>query len=377
MDRSEKTLPPLNHIPAEVVCASDYELLAPNFIAPDKMAYISGGSGHDLTLEQNLRAFSDYSITPRVMRDVSNGNTKTVMLGQPFQHPIFLAPVAYQALVHSQAEVASACAAEATDSCIVASTLSSASLEQIAEHEGPDRWFQLYFQPRQEDTQSLIQRAIRAGYKAIVVTVDAAIQAPSLRAIRAGFKFPKHIKPANTAHQNPAVPPVMTADQSPVFQSYMQNVPSREQLKKLINESPIPVIIKGILHPEDAQELKAMGAAGIIVSNHGGRTLDGAPSSLSALPAIREAVGEEFPLLLDSGIRSGSDIFKAIALGADAVLIGRLQVYALSVAGALGVAHMLKLLREELELSMAIAGCSTINQIKQTHLQTIRSNRTC
>ncbi|MFY0676001.1 MAG: alpha-hydroxy-acid oxidizing protein [Neptuniibacter sp.] len=368
MDRSEKILAPLNHIPIEAVCAQDYEWLAPNFIPQDKLAYISGGSGQDVTLQRNVKVFSDYSITPRILRDVSNGTTQTTILGRQLKHPIFLAPVAYQSLAHSQAEIATAYAAEATDSCMVASTLSSVPLEQIAECAGPERWFQLYFQHSEEDTQALINRAIKAGYKTIVVTIDAAVQVPSMRAIRAGFQLPGDIVAANIAHQQPQVESKSNRGQNPIFGSYMQNAPSKEQLQKLIKQSPVPVIIKGVLHPDDATELKAMGAAGIIVSNHGGRTLDGAPASLTALPTIRSAVGDEFPVFLDSGIRSGADIFKAIASGADAVLIGRLQVYALSVAGALGVAHMLKLLREELELTMAMAGCSNIDEIKKTEL---------
>ena len=148
----------------------------------------------------------------------------------------------------------------------------------------------------------------------------------------------------------------------------MQNAPTVDRVKKLIEASPVPVLIKGVMSVDDAKRYKELGAAGIIISNHGGRTLDGVPASLSVLPAIRYAVGDKFPLLLDSGIRSGSDIFKAITLGADAVLIGRLQVYALSVAGALGVAHMLKLLRQELEVCMAMTGCASLEDIKRSEL---------
>ncbi len=372
MDRSEKILASLNHIPIEVVCAQDYEWLAPNFIPKDKLAYISGGSGHDVTLQRNVKVFSDFSITPRVLQDVSSGTTETTILGQQFKHPIFLAPLAYQSLAHSQAEIATAYAAESTDSCMVASTLSSVPLEQIAECAGPERWFQLYFQHREEDTQALIDRAIKAGFKAIVVTVDAAVQAPSMRAIRAGFQMPEEIVAANIVHQQPFAESKVKQGQNHIFGSYAQNAPSKEKLQELIKQSPVPVIIKGVMHPDDATELKAMGAAGIIVSNHGGRTLDGAPASLSVLPSIRRAVGDKFPVFLDSGIRSGADIFKAIVLGADAVLIGRLQIYALSVAGALGVAHMIKLLREELELTMAMAGCSNIDEIKKSELHKSR-----
>ena len=369
MYESIKILKTLNYIPPDIMCAQDYELLAPDFIAPDRFAYIAGGSGHDATLRHNRTSFSDLSVVPRVLRNVEQGSTTTDLLGQQLQHPILLAPVAYQTLVHPDGEIATAYAARSTDSCMVASTLSSKTLEDIAEHAGPERWFQLYFQPDFNDTKSLLNRAVAAGYRAIVVTLDAAVQQPSRRALSANFSFPDDVQAANLMAQGPS-----TADPiNPrhIFKRYMQNVPTREQLAWLIEQSPVPVLIKGVLHQDDALELKALGAAGVIVSNHGGRTLDGVPASLAMLPSIRAAVGDDFPLLLDSGIRSGGDIFKAIALGADAVLIGRLQVYALSVAGALGVAHMLKLLREELELTMAVAGCSSLDDIKTADMNRV------
>lgn len=369
MMQSDQTLrTPPDSIPADIISAGDYERLAPRFIPADRLAYIAGGSGHDVTVHNNEKAFSEFAIIPRSLRDVSQGSTRLEFLNTSFNHPVFLAPVAYQTLVHPQGELATAQGAEATDTCMIASTLSSASLEQIAAHTGAHRWFQLYLQPRDGDSFALIQRAVGVGYQAIVLTVDAAIQAPSIRAIRAGFQFPAAITPANLQYRQPAEAPKAGADQSHIFIAYMQNAPTVERVRKLIEASPVPVLIKGVISPDDARVYKALGAAGIIVSNHGGRTLDGVPASLSVLPAIRHALGDEYPLMLDSGIRSGSDIFKAIALGADAVLIGRLQVYALSIAGALGVAHMLKLLRQELELCMAITGCASLADIKRSEL---------
>lgn len=368
MDSKETTLTPLDHIPADIVCASDYEQLAPSFIAADRFAYIAGGSGHDVTLHKNREAFADFSLVPRLFHDVSSGNTQLNLLGQTLTHPVLLAPVAYQALVHSEAEIATAYAAESTDTCMVVSTLSSATLERVAKRAGQERWFQLYFQARDEDTFALVHRVAQAGYRAIVVTLDAAVQTPSIRAMRAGFRLPNDIVPANLIHQQASEPAAMPAGQNHIFQCYAQHTLTRQQLKKLIEVSPLPVLVKGVLDAGDAGELKALGVAGIVVSNHGGRTIDCVPASLAMLSAIRQEVGNDYPLLLDSGIRSGADIFKAIALGADAVLIGRLQVYALAVAGALGVAHMLKLLRQELELCMATTGCVSIEDIKATKL---------
>lgn len=162
---------------------------------------------------------------------------------------------------------------------------------------------------------------------------------------------------------------------SVVFQGVMRQAPTWKDLEEVLVRSRLPVWVKGVLHPEDAVALKSRGVAGVVVSNHGGRSLDGAPASLCVLPAVRAAVGPDFPVLLDGGIRSGNDVFKALALGADAVLVGRLQMYALSVAGALGVAHMLKLLREELEVCMALAGCASPEDISPESLLSINQNR--
>lgn len=364
MTHSQKILAPLDHIPAEITCARDYERFATHFIPPDRLAYIAGGSGQDQTVQNNQRIFSDYAITPRVLSDLSAGHTHCDLLGRLAPHPILLAPVAYQKLVHPGAERETVHAAEATDTCVVASTLSSLSLEEMAHNSDAQRWFQLYFQPQRQHTEHLISRAVRAGYTALVVTVDASIQRPSIRALRAGFRFPADITPANLEPYGQSNP----VSHQNTFEHYMQNAVQWRDIQWLVDHSPLPIIVKGVMSPDDALKLQDLGIAGIVVSNHGGRTVDGVPASLAALSAVRSAVGTQFPLLFDSGIRSGEEIFKAIALGADAVMIGRLQLYALSIAGALGVAHLIKILREELELAMAVAGCSSLEDIKSTQL---------
>lgn len=363
MSDTSTPLQALRQIPAGVLCAQDYEILAQRFIASPDYAYIAGGCAHELTLAANRTAFTDISILPRMLRDVRHGHTRLTLLDRSLPHPVMLAPVAFQALVHPAAEIDTARAAEATDTCFVASTLSSRPLEQIAQASRGERWFQLYFQPARESTLDLLRRAEAAGYTAIVVTLDAAIKTPSLSALRAGFTMPPTIVAANLANY-PAPPQVvLEPGQSIIFQGVMAEAPNWDDLAWLMEQTRLPVIVKGVQHPGDALLLKGMGVDGVIVSNHGGRGLDGVPASLRLLPAVRQALGAEFPVLFDGGVRSGSDVFKALALGADAVLIGRLQVYALSVAGALGVAHMLKLLREELELCMAQAGCATLAEI--------------
>jgi isopentenyl diphosphate isomerase/L-lactate dehydrogenase-like FMN-dependent dehydrogenase len=334
----------LNHIPSGVLNASDYESLAPSFISDENFGYISGGSGFDKTLHQNRISFSQYNIIPSVFSDVRNASTKLELLGETLEHPFLLAPLAYQTLAHKNGEIATAQACEATDTLMVASTLSSYTMEDISKNVGSHKWFQLYLQDNFEDTLKLIKRAENSGYKAIVLTVDASVQLPSITE-------------------------TIDEQKSEVFRIFAKNVINKEIIKKIKEFTSLPLLIKGVLNPNDALALKELGVEGLIVSNHGGRTLDGVPASLVMLAKIRQAVGDDFCLLFDSGIRSGDDAFKAIALGANAVLIGRLQVYALCVAGALGVAHMIKLLRQEFELSMALTGANSIEDIKESLLQ--------
>ncbi|MCB1961098.1 MAG: alpha-hydroxy-acid oxidizing protein, partial [Rhodocyclaceae bacterium] len=279
-----------------------------------------------------------------------------------------LAPVAYQALAHPGGERESARGAAAADACLVSSTLASTPLEEIARASEGDKWFQLYFQPQRATTLDLVRRAEAAGYRALVVTLDAAIQSPGRAARRAGFALPAQVR-AENLRDYPAPPQVaLSPDQSLILQGMMREAPTWRDLDWLLEHTGLPVLVKGVLRPDDAQALRRAGVAGVVVSNHGGRALDGVPASLAALPDIRRAVGDDYPLLLDSGIRAGSDVFAALALGADAVMVGRLPVYALAVAGALGVAHLIRLLREELEMCMALAGCATLKDIDRSLL---------
>lgn len=352
-----------DRIPAGVWNAIDYERLASTTMDAGRYAYVAGGCGWDATVAANRAAFGHWVLLPRLLRDVRAGHTRLLLEGVELAHPLLLAPVAHQRLAHADAEIASARAAAATDSCLVASTLSSCTLEEIAAASGPARWFQLYLQPERAHTLDLLARAQAAGYRAIVVTLDASIQLASRSALAAGFVLPADCVAANLRAYPPSAPVPLADGSSRIFQGAMRHAPTWDDLRWLLDCSPLPVWVKGVLHPDDARQLQAAGCAGLIVSNHGGRSLDGAPASLAQLPAIRTAVGPGYPLLLDGGIRSGQDAFKALALGADAVLIGRLQVYALAVAGALGVAHMLQLLVEELQACMAQAGCARLADI--------------
>lgn len=355
--------PPPSAVPPGIHCAEDYERAAATCLDAPTWAHVSGGSERDLTVAFNRAAFDACAIWPRPLRDVTEGHTRVRLGDHELAHPTLLAPVAFQRSLHPGAELETARAAAVTDSVLVLSTLSSFTLESVAESAGPRRWFQLYLQPRRETSLDLVARAVRAGYEAIVVTVDAPLQPASHRALLAGHRLPADELPANLAGYPPSSAALAEAGASRILNGLMRQAPTWDDLVWLMRHCPLPLWVKGVLHPDDARRLAGLGVAGIVVSNHGGRSLDGAPASLAALPRVRSAVGPAFPLLLDGGIRRGSDVFKALALGANAVLVGRLQAYALAAAGALGVAHMMRLLREELETCMALAGCADVTAI--------------
>jgi len=365
MSSTTATRSTLTQLPKDLVSVADYERLAPEFIDAATLAYIAGGSGIESTLHANRAAFEQVRIYNRLLTDCSSGTTDLTLFGQAFRHPILLAPVAYHKLVHPDGELATAQAAQALEAGMVVSTLASCTLESIAAELGAssNKWFQLYCQPNIANTLDLVRRAEAAGYQAIVVTLDTPIQPVSRRVAHAGFSLPADIGAINLHTYEKPAPRALTPQQSIIFQGMMAEAPTWKTLSALLNETSLPVIVKGVSHPGDAVKLLELGVAGLVVSNHGGRALDCTPASLHLLPEIRRAAGQQVPVLLDGGIRSGYDVFKALALGANAVLIGRPQLYALAVAGALGVAHMLKLMRDELEICMALAGCPTLDSI--------------
>jgi isopentenyl diphosphate isomerase/L-lactate dehydrogenase-like FMN-dependent dehydrogenase len=358
------TQAPAPPLPEGIHRAADYERLAAERLPAPVFAYLRGGSGEDWTATANRQAFAGYAIVPRCLATAMVGSTAIHLGGLELASPVGLAPVAHQGLVHAEAELATARGAAVDGGLMVVSGLSNRPLEAIAAQAPTARWFQLYLQPRREVTLDLLHRAERAGYQAVVLTVDAAIQLPSQQALAAGFRLPPDCQAANLAGYDPQHVVVGNAS----LAALVGQAPDWAALEWLMAHSPLPVWVKGVLHPEDARRLMQRGVAGIVVSNHGGRTVDGVVPSLAMLPALRTAVGVDYPLLFDGGIRSGADVFKALALGADAVLVGRLQLYALAAAGALGVAHLLRLLREELLACMALGGCATLADVRQATL---------
>ena len=352
-------------IPADIRCAADYERHAIHHIEAQAWQHIQSGADQNLTLSHNRAALDALRLVPQPVADLRHAHTRIELLGQTLASPLLLAPVAYQRLAHPEGELATVRAAMALQTGMVVSTLSSFTLEEIAQagqaaatemgHSTP-RWFQLYMQPAREHSLQLIRRAEAAGYTAIVWTVDASIK-------RSGFALPHGVEAANlrgmpsTQHTPPLLGPILFG--TPLI----QQIPTWDDLRWLRAQIQLPIIVKGILSPAQAQQAVDLGADALIVSNHGGRVLDGVVSPIEVLPAIAQAVQGQVPLLLDSGVRHGTDVVKALALGASAALIGRPQLYALATAGLVGVAHLLHLLRAELELTMAQLGCATVADI--------------
>jgi len=352
---------PLNAIPADLVAACDYQRYALERLDANALAYLQGGAADELTCQANLDAWRDWAIVPRMLRDLRGGHTRCQLLGAELQHPILLAPVAYQRMFHAEGELATTLAAGVMGGAAILSSYASMPMEAVAEAAPGPLWFQLYWQGDRPATLALLQRAEAAGYRALVLTVDAPVSGARNREQRAAFVLPDGIVAVNIG--KPPVVPQVPAGGSAVFDGMLAIAPGWDDVQWLCRQTRLPVLLKGILHPGDARLAMDAGVAGVIVSNHGGRVLDSQWPALKALPGIRAALGADVPILVDGGIRRGTDVFKAVALGADAVLIGRPYIHALATAGALGVAHLIRLLREELEMSMALSGCRTLNEI--------------
>ena len=358
-------IPARQNIPPGIVSLADHEQQARQHLDDNAWAYFSGGAADEITLRANRGAWDALTLWPRVLRPLAGGHTRVSLLGRTLAHPILAAPVAFQRLAHPDGELAMAYAAAALGAGVVLSTQASVPLEAVAQAVLPDPgrgplWFQLYLQHDRGFTRALVQRAEAAGYEALVLTVDAPTSGVRDRERRAGFCLPPGVGPVNLAGLQAPAAVTLRAGQSALFDGLLQHAPTWDDVAWLRSITRLPVLVKGVLHPADARQAVSAGAAGVIVSNHGGRTLDGGPATATALPRIVQAIGGDLPVLADGGIRRGTDVLKAMALGASAVLVGRPLVWGLANAGAAGVAHVLRLLRDELEIAMALTGCATL-----------------
>ena len=349
----------------------EYEALAKKHLSDLAWDYYSSGALDETTLRYNRMVFDCYQLLPRVLVDVSQIDLSTSILGQRLSMPIAIAPMAFQCLCHEDGELATAKAASDLGTLMVLSTLSTKSLEEVAAVQSNNlRWFQLYIHKDRGLTKALVERAQAAGFTALCVTVDAPMIGRREADVRRQFTLPPPLQLANLVTMADLSIPE-TVGESGLFAYFQQQIdPSItwKELDWLRSLTKLPIVLKGILRRDDAILAMENGVQGIIVSNHGGRQLDGAIATLDALPDIVSSVGHEIDVLMDGGIRRGTDVFKALALGAKAVLIGRPILWSLAVAGEAGVTHGLTLLRDELLLAMALSGCPTLEHINSSFL---------
>jgi isopentenyl diphosphate isomerase/L-lactate dehydrogenase-like FMN-dependent dehydrogenase len=358
-----------DQVPEHPMSWAEWEAAAAERLSDGPRGYLFGAAGTEDSLRANLEAFRAWRIVPRMLRDVSERSLATELLGTAMPAPVLMAPIGVQSILHDEGELASARAAASQGVPVIASTAASHTLEEIAAAvgDGP-RWYQLYWPRGEELAASFVSRAEAAGYSAIVVTLDTGLLGWRPRDLLGAYlPFLKSVGIAN-----------YLAD--PVFRSTLEKPPEEDpqaavgqfvgvfsnptvtwdDLAWLREQTALPIVLKGILHPDDAREAAARGVDGVIVSNHGGRQVDGAIATLDALPGVVEAVGDELAVLLDSGIRSGADAFKALALGARAVLLGRPAMWGLAVAGEDGVRTVLRSFLAELDLTLALSGHTSL-----------------
>jgi 4-hydroxymandelate oxidase len=336
---------------------SDFEAAARELLAPDILAYTVGGAGDEITLRSNQSAFDEIQLFPRVLRDVSHVEMSVSLFGDVLPLPLLLAPTAYQRTIRPNGEIEAARGAAVYSIPYVVSTSATTSVEEISRAAKTPFWFQLYMHKEEEFTGSLIRRAEEAGCKALCVTVDTPVLGSRTRQIRAGFVIPSEM-------ETPHLHPLVREAADPVYP--YRKVTTWKDIAWLQSFTKLPILLKGILNANDAELAVQNGVQGIIVSNHGARNLDTVPATIQVLPEIVDRVAGKIPVLMDGGIRRGTDIFKCLAYGATAVLIGRPYLYGLAVAGPEGVAKVIEILRAEFFYAMALCGCTSISEINRT-----------
>lgn len=341
----------------------DYERLATEKLGPGPFGYFAGGAGDEITLEENLAAFRRIKLRPRVLVDVTDVSTETEVLGHEISMPVLVGPVAYQRLAHPDGELATARGTARAGTIFCLSTFATASAPEV-EEAAPDgtRWYQLYVFRDRALTGALLEEAAAAGFSAIVLTVDLPRFGRREVDLRTGVLVSEQL-----------VPSLVRAGESRAFSPHETTAVlapdvSWDDIELFSEQSGLPVLVKGILTADDARLACENGAAGIVVSNHGGRQLDGVQASVEALPEVVDAVAGRVPVLLDGGIRRGTDVLKALALGARATLVGRPQVWGLAADGEDGVTRLLGLLRDDLELSLALLGCRSPAEVTAAHV---------
>jgi len=357
-------------MPPKPVSVLDFEAIAREKMTPAAYDYYAGGAEDEVTLAENREAFRRIALRPRVLAGTGSVDTRVELLGLSLPYPVALAPTAFNRLGHPDGELAAARAAGKAGTMMCCSTIASTSIEDIAASATGPLWFQLYIYRDREVTRDLVARAEAAGCRALVLTVDTPHLGRRERDMRGGFTLPSGIGIRNLERYGTA--DAMRWAQTSTFTEYVHKLLDAglkwDDVTWLRSITKLPLLIKGLLTAEDAALALEHGASGIVVSNHGGRQLDGAMATIDALPAIATRVAGRVPVIVDGGIRRGTDVFKALALGARAVLIGRAYLWGLAADGEAGVSSVLEMLRAELELTMALAGCPTSASITPAYV---------
>lgn len=350
---------------ARPINVSDYERLAESCCEPGYWGYVVGGAGDELTLRDNVEAFRRLLLRPRTLVDVSSVSARTTVLGTEVAMPLLVAPTSLQRVAHPDGEPALARAAAEIGTVYTLSSLGSVRPRELAEA-APDapRWFQLYWSRDREFTRELVAEAADSGFAALVLTVDLPTAGPRERDLRSGFSLPEGLPMPNLPR---------TLVGTDYFHDTLGEIVDTSltwrDLEWLHAECTLPLVVKGVLTAEDALLACEHGAAGIVVSNHGGRQLDGVPATLDALPEVVEAAGGRAEVYLDGGVRRGTDAVKALALGARAVLVGRPALWGLAAGGEEGARHVLELFRDEIQLALVLLGCAAPEDVGPGHVR--------
>jgi isopentenyl diphosphate isomerase/L-lactate dehydrogenase-like FMN-dependent dehydrogenase len=347
-----------------LVNVDDYAEAARERMEPGAFGYVAGGAGDEHTLRANSTVFARWELRPRVLVDVGSASTTTTVLGTELMLPVLVAPTAFQRLADPEGELAMARAAARAGTIMTLSTLSSATPADLAAA-APDspKWFQLYWSRDRGFTQELVEGAAAAGFSALMLTVDLPVAGRRERDVRAAFALPDDLPLPNLPQR------LEREDFHTALHAVVDDTLTWRDLEWLRSVCPLPLVVKGILTGEDALLAAEHGAAAVVVSNHGGRQLDGVPPTLDVLPEVVEAVGERVEVLLDGGIRRGIDVLKALALGANAVLSGRAVLFGLAAGGEEGAAQVLELLRAEVALGLKLLGCPSPADVTSGHVR--------
>ena len=347
-----------------LVNVDDFKAAARERLDPGAYGYIAGGAGDEHTLRENRAAFERWELRPRVLVDVSRVSTATTVLGTEVALPVLVAPTAFQRLAAPEGELATARAAATAGTIMALSTLSSVTpAELAAAAPGAPQWFQLYWSRDRGFTQELVQAATESGFAALVLTVDLPVPGRRERDVRTGFALPDDLPLPNLPEDLRGV------DVPTALHAVVDDTLTWRDLEWLRSVCSLPLVVKGILTSEDALLAAEHGAAAVVVSNHGGRQLDGVPPALDVLPEVVEAVGERVEVLVDGGVRRGIDVLKALALGARATLSGRSVLWGLAAGGENGATRVLELLRREIELGLKLLGCPSPADVTRNHVR--------